>query len=242
MDKRVAVLEASQPNLPQASRKMKIDFPVRMPSSHLVVRADHLHKRYDAKVILEDINFQIERGQRLVIVGLNGAGKTTLLRTMLGYTPLNDGTVTMGDRVRIGYYAQENEGLDYDNMVLDEATDVLPEDSKRVRGVLGRFLFNGDRVYQKIGTLSGGEKTRLALAKMVLDGPNLLVLDEPTTNLDAMSRNIIGEALGSYNGTIIAVTHDVEFVKNLKPNTLLMMPEGRTMPYDEKYDAMLERA
>ncbi len=242
MDKRVAVLEASQPNLPQTSRKMKIDFPIRMPSSHLVVRADHLHKRYDTKVILEDINFQIERGQRLVIVGLNGAGKTTLLRTMLGYTPLNDGTVTMGDRVRIGYYAQENEGLDYDNMVLDEATDVLPEDSKRVRGVLGRFLFNGDRVYQKIGTLSGGEKTRLALAKMVLDGPNLLVLDEPTTNLDAMSRNIIGEALGSYNGTIIAVTHDVEFVKNLKPNTLLMMPEGRTLPYDEKYDSMLERA
>jgi len=242
MDKRVAVLEASQPHLPQTSRKIKIDFPVRMPSSQLVAQADHLHKRYDTKVILKDISFEIVRGQRLVIVGLNGAGKTTLLRSMLGYTPLNSGKVTMGDRVRIGYYAQENEGLDYENEVLDEATDVLPEDSKRVRGVLGRFLFNGDRVYQKIGTLSGGEKTRLALAKMVLDGPNLLVLDEPTTNLDAMSKNIIGEALGSYNGTIIAVTHDIEFVRNLKPNTLLMMPEGRILPYDEKYDAMLERA
>jgi ATPase subunit of ABC transporter with duplicated ATPase domains len=161
---------------------------------------------------------------------------------MLGYTPLNSGKVTIGDRVRVGYYAQENEGLDYDSMVLDEATEVLPENSKRVRSVLGRFLFNGDRVYQKIGTLSGGEKTRLALAKMVLDGPNLLVLDEPTTNLDATSRTIIGEALGGYNGTIVAVTHDVEFVRHLKPNTLLMMPEGKMMPYDEKYDSMLERA
>ncbi len=242
MDKRVAVLESSQPQLPQTSRKIKIDFPVRLPSSQQVVRADSLHKRYDKKVILDDISFQIERGQRLVIVGLNGAGKTTLLRTMLGYTPLNSGKVTIGDRVRIGYYAQENEGLDYDSMVLDEATEVLPENSKRVRSVLGRFLFNGDRVYQKIGTLSGGEKTRLALAKMVLDGPNLLVLDEPTTNLDATSRTIIGEALGGYNGTIVAVTHDVEFVRHLKPNTLLMMPEGKMLPYDEKYDSMLERA
>jgi len=191
---------------------------------------------------VREVSLEVPDKAVVALLGANGAGKTTLLRTMLGYTPLNGGTVTMGDRVRIGYYAQENEGLDYDNMVLNEATDVLPEDSKRVRGVLGRFLFNGDRVYQTIGTLSGGEKTRLALAKMVLDGPNLLVLDEPTTNLDAMSRNIIGEALGSYNGTIIAVTHDVDFVKHLKPTTLLMMPEGRTLSYDEKYDSMLERA
>ena len=148
----------------------------------------------------------------------------------------------MGDRVRTGYYAQENEGLDYDNIVLNEAQLVLPTDSKRVRGILGRFLFNGDRVFQQVGTLSGGEKTRLALAKMVLDGPNLLVLDEPTTYLDVMSRNIIGEALGSYNGTIIAVTHDVDFVRNLRPDTLLLMPEGKIMPYDVKHNDLLKRA
>ncbi len=242
VDKRIATLESSKPQIPQNSRKIKIDFPVRQSSSQLVARAEHLSKRYDTKEVFRDINFQIERGQRLVIVGLNGAGKTTLLRTMLGHTPLNSGKVIMGDRVRIGYYAQENEGLDYENVVLDEATEVLPQDNKRVRGVLGRFLFNGDRVYQHVGTLSGGEKTRLALAKMVLDGPNLLVLDEPTTHLDAMSRNIIGEALGNYNGTIIAVTHDIEFVRHLKPNTLLLMPEGKILPYDPKYDAMLERA
>ncbi len=242
MDKRVAVLEASKPHIPQTSRKINIDFPMRQPSGQIVLHADKLSKRYGNKEIFQNISLQIERGQRLVIVGLNGAGKTTLLRMLLGFTPLTSGKVTMGDRVRLGYYAQENEGLDYENTVLNETTAILPENSKRVRSILGRFLFNGDRVFQQIGTLSGGEKTRLALAKMVLDGPNLLVLDEPTTHLDVLSRNIIGEALGNYNGTIIAVTHDVEFVRHLKPTTLLLMPQGKIVSYDTKYDELLERA
>ena len=242
IDKRIGALESSKPQLPQNSRRIKIDFPVRMPSSQLVMRVEHLTKRYGNKEIFTNINFEIERGQRLVIVGLNGAGKTTLLRTLLGITPLNKGKVTMGDRVHIGYYAQENEGLDYDNTVLNEATKILPQDTKRVRSILGRFLFTGDRVFQQTGTLSGGEKTRLALAKMVLAGPNLLVLDEPTTHLDVLSRDIIGEALGNYNGTFIAVTHDIDFVRHLNPTTLLLMPEGRILMYDTKYDDLLQRA
>jgi ATP-binding cassette subfamily F protein 3 len=242
VDKRIATLEESKPQLPQNSRHIKIDFPVRHPSERTVVIAEELSKSYGQREIFHDISFEIERGQRLVIVGLNGAGKTTLLRTLLGLTTLNAGEVVIGDRVRLGYYAQENEGLNYENTVLNEANAILPTDSKRVRSILGRFLFNGERVFQKIGTLSGGEKTRLALAKMVLDGPNLLVLDEPTTHLDVMSRNIIGEALGNYNGTIIAVTHDLEFVRHLKPDTLLLMPEGRILPYESKHDSLLERA
>jgi ATP-binding cassette subfamily F protein 3 len=111
-----------------------------------------------------------------------------------------------------------------------------------VRGVLGRFLFNGDRVFQRIETLSGGEKTRLALAKMVLDGPNLLVLDEPTSHLDVLSRSIIGESLGQYRGTIISVTHDVDFVRDLHPDTLLLMPEGKIIPYETKHEDLLKRA
>jgi ATP-binding cassette subfamily F protein 3 len=118
----------------------------------------------------------------------------------------------------------------------------MPEDSKRVRAVLGRFLFTGDRVMQTVGTLSGGEKTRLALAKLVLAGPNLLVLDEPTTHLDPMSREIIGEALAGYNGTIIAVTHDVDFVGQIKPDTLLMMPAGKLLPYSPEHDTLLARS
>ena len=242
VDKRIATLEASKPELPQNSRRIKIDFPMRQQSGQIVVRADHLAKRYGKREIFKNISFQVERGQRLVVVGLNGAGKTTLLRTLLGITPLDMGTITMGDRVRLGYYAQENEGLDYDNTLLSEATAILPEDPKRVRGVLGRFLFSGSRVFQQVGTLSGGEKTRLALAKMVLDGPNLLVLDEPTTHLDVLSRGLIGEALGNYSGTILAVTHDVEFVRYLQPDTLLFMPEGRVKPYKTEYDELLKRA
>ncbi|HLG76464.1 MAG TPA: ABC-F family ATP-binding cassette domain-containing protein, partial [Ktedonobacteraceae bacterium] len=242
VDKRIATLEASTPQLPQSSRRMKIDFPLRQPSGQLVLRAEHLSKSYGQKEIFRNMSFEIERGQRLVIVGLNGVGKTTLMRSLLGLVPLNSGKVLIGDRVHIGYYAQENEGLDYSNTVLNEASNILPEDTKRVRSVLGRFLFTGDRVFQQIGTLSGGEKTRLALAKMVLDGPNLLMLDEPTTHLDMISKNIIGEALGNYSGTIISVTHDVEFVRQLRPTMMLMMPEGRILPYDNKYDELLERA
>ncbi|HAE83913.1 MAG TPA: ABC transporter [Ktedonobacter sp.] len=242
VDKRIATLEASKPNLPQASRRIKIDFPVRQQSAQIVLRAERLAKRYGTKEIFRNISFQIERGQRLVVVGLNGAGKTTLLRTLLDITTLDAGRVTMGDRVRLGYYAQENEGLGYDNTLLSEATEVLPADPKRVRSILGRFLFSGSRVFQQIGTLSGGEKTRLALAKMVLDGPNLLVLDEPTTHLDVLSRTIIGEALGDYNGTIIAVTHDIDFVRYLQPDTLLLMPEGRIMAYKTEHDELLKRA
>ncbi|MGH2479702.1 MAG: ABC-F family ATP-binding cassette domain-containing protein, partial [Ktedonobacteraceae bacterium] len=242
VDKRIAELQASAPQLPQASRKMKIDFPVREPSGRLVVTAENLGKSYGTRELFRNITFQVERGQRLVLVGLNGVGKTTLLRTMLGITTLTTGTFTLDEHVRLGYYAQENEGLDYDNIVLNEATSVLPEDAKRVRGVLGRFLFNGERVFQSIGTLSGGEKTRLALAKMVLDGPNLLVLDEPTSHLDVLSRTIIGEALGSYRGTIVAVTHDVDFVRDLRPDTLLLMPEGKTIPYETKHEELLKRA
>src|SRR5436305_10598865 len=242
VDKRIATLEVSKPILPQTSRRIKIDFPVRQQSGQIVLRADRLAKRYGTKEVFRNMSFQVERGQRLVVVGLNGAGKTTLLRTLLGITPLDTGMVTMGDRVRMGYYAQENEGLDYDNTLLSEATEVLPADPKRVRGILGRFLFSGSRVFQEVGTLSGGEKTRLALAKMVLDGPNLLVLDEPTTHLDVLSRNIIGEALGDYNGTIIAVTHDIDFVRYLQPDTLLLMPEGRIMVYKTEHDELLKRA
>lgn len=243
VDKRIAQMEESMSHLTvQSSRKMKIDFPVRQPSGQQVIKAENLNKSYGTREIFRNINFEVARGQRLVLIGLNGVGKTTLLRTLLGMTALNTGVVTIDNRVQFGYYAQENEGLDYDNTVLNEATAILPEDTRRVRGVLGRFLFNGDRVFQQIGTLSGGEKTRLALAKMVLSGPNLLILDEPTSHLDATSRSIIGESLGQYHGTIIAVTHDVDFVRDLRPDTLLLMPEGKIIPYDTKHEELLKRA
>lgn len=242
VDKRITALEKSMPQLPQTSRSIKTDFPVRQHSARLVLKAEKLSKRYSTRQIFQNISFQIERGQRLVIVGRNGVGKTTLLRVLLGITPLCAGEAIFGERVRTGYYAQENEGLTYENTVWQEASSILPEDPKRVRSVLGRFLFTGDRVFQRISTLSGGEKTRLALAKMVLDGPNLLILDEPTSHLDVLSRTIIGESLGHYPGTILAVTHDVEFVRALKPDSLLLMPEGKLTSYDARHEELLKRA
>ncbi|GCF07765.1 ABC-F family ATP-binding cassette domain-containing protein [Dictyobacter arantiisoli] len=242
MDRRISTLEENKPQMAQTSKKMHIDFPVRQQSGHMVVQARELCKSYGQKIIFNDISFLVDRGERMVVIGLNGVGKTTLLRTVLGLVPPTSGKVEIGDRVDISYYAQESEGLDYENTVINEANDVLPTDARRVRSVLGRFLFNGDRVFQKIKTLSGGEKTRLALAKMVLEGSNVLVLDEPTSHLDMMSKEIIGEALGNYSGTILTVTHDVDFVRLLKPTSLLLMPEGRLVPYDSKYDEMLERA
>src|SRR5438105_1439494 len=141
IDKRVATLEVSKPILPQTSRRIKIDFPVRQQSGQIVLRADRLAKRYGTKEIFRNISFQVERRQGLVVVGLNGAGKTTLLRILLGLTKADKGKVFVGDRVRTGYYAQENEGLAYGSTVINEATTVLADNAKRVRGMLGRFLF-----------------------------------------------------------------------------------------------------
>ena len=242
LERRVASIETNMPLVAENSRRMKIRFVVRQLSAKGVLTARGLSKSYGPKRVFSNISFSVERGQRLVIIGLNGAGKTTLLRSLQGLTTLDSGSTEWGDRVQIGYYAQESEGLDYDNTVYNEALAVLPEDSKRVRGILGSFLFSGDRVLQPIGTLSGGEKTRLALAKLVLAGPNVLVLDEPTTHLDPQSRHIIGEALADYNGTIIAVTHDVEFVAHLKPDTLLQMPSGKLLPYSTEHNRLLERS
>jgi ATPase subunit of ABC transporter with duplicated ATPase domains len=242
VERRVASLEQSMPVLAQNSKRMNIKFTVRQASGKDVLTAQGLTKRYGSKLIFENIRLQVERGQRLVVIGLNGAGKTTLLRSLQGLTTLDAGLATWGDKVQPGYYAQENEGLDYSRTVYEEALSVLPTDTKRVRGVLGRFLFTGDRVQQTIGTLSGGEKTRLALAKLMLAGPNLLILDEPTTHLDPMSRDIIGEALAGYDGTIITVTHDVAFVAQIRPDTLLHMPAGQVIPYRPEHNALLARS
>jgi ATP-binding cassette subfamily F protein 3 len=239
IDRRIAALEASRPELPPASHRIKVTFPLRQTSGRLVLLAEGLSYAYGERQLFRDLSFQLERGQRLVIVGRNGAGKSTLLRVLIGLTPPRNGDVLLGERVQIGYYAQEHENLDYRRTVLEEARAVLPQDLRRVRAVLGGFLFSGERVTQPVGTLSGGERTRLTLAKIVLQGPNLLVLDEPTTHLDPTSRAILGEALSGYTGTVIAVTHDLELVHQLQPDSLLMMPEGRMVHYDRAHERLV---
>jgi len=242
MERRAQQLLARTAPQQRADRVARLRFPTPAPCGRIPLSASGLSKSYGSLEVFTGVDLAVDRGSRIVVLGLNGAGKTTLLRLLARLEEPDTGEIRARHGLRLGYYAQENEGLDYENTVLNEAGKIMPEDQKRVRGVLGRFLFSGDRVFQRVATLSGGEKTRLAMAKMVLEGPNLLVLDEPSTHLDATSRTIIGEALGSYQGTIIAVTHDVEFVRHLKPDMMLLMPDGKVLPYDTKYDDMLERA
>lgn len=242
--RRKAELEASLPVLPARSKKMAtFKFPVRRESARLVLACENLSKAYGQNKVLDDMTFTIQKGQRLVIMGPNGAGKTTLLKTLVGNLEPDEGEVFIGDKVDIGYYAQENEGLDYERTVMDEAREVLNTiDDRKIRGILGKFLFTGDKVWQQISTLSGGEKTRLALVKFVLGGYNLLFLDEPTSHLDVQSRQIIGDALAGYDGTIILVTHDTPFVHQIVTDTVLMMPQGAIKPYDKALDAYLALA
>ena len=163
----------------------------------------------------------------MVVLGLNGAGKTTLLRLLAGAEPPDTGEVVAGHGLRLGYYAQEHETLDVDRTVLETMRSSAPAASDgELRRVLGAFLFSGEAVDQRVGTLSGGEKTRLALAALVTSGANVLLLDEPTNNLDPASREQVLAALDTYTGAVVLVTHDEGAVEALRPEKVILLPDG----------------
>jgi ATPase subunit of ABC transporter with duplicated ATPase domains len=170
-------------------------------------------------------------------MGLNGAGKTTLLKVLAGRTEADLGEVQVGHNVTLGYYAQEHEGIVAGKGLLDHMRQESALGDEAHRALLGMFGLSGDKVFQDASSLSGGEKTKLALAQLVAGAHNLLLLDEPTNNLDPMSRTATGEALASWPGTMIVVSHDVEFVRALAPDRVLLMPEGQL---DYFSDEMLE--
>jgi len=159
-------------------------------------------------------------------MGLNGAGKTTLMRILAGHTTADAGTVDLGHNVSAGYYAQEHEGITAGSEVLGLLSDAAGLPPQQLRTLLGTFGLSGDIAFQDAGTLSGGEKTKLALAQLVAGKHNLLLLDEPTNNLDPPSRDAIGRALRTWPGAIVLVSHDAEFVESLEPQRVLLMPEG----------------
>ena len=172
------------------------------------------------------MSFDVGRGERLLILGLNGAGKTTLMRLLAGRDHADDGTITFGHKVSAGYYAQEHEGITSGRSMIDhmrESADVADQD---LRALLGMFGLKGDMAFQDAGTLSGGEKTKLALAQLVAGRHNLLLLDEPTNNLDPPSRDAVGLALREWPGAMVLVSHDTEFVARLEPQRVLLMPDG----------------
>jgi ATP-binding cassette, subfamily F, member 3 len=211
-------------------------------SGRVVFRADRLTKSYGGPAVFTDLTFQVERGQRLVIIGRNGAGKTTLLRLLAGLAPPTRGQIEVGQLVDIGYYAQEHESLHPDLTLLEELRQAASEMPHRagpspsegqLRSLLGRFLFSGVQAFQLVRSLSGGEKTRLALARLMLGGYNTLLLDEPTNNLDPTSRDRVREALVSYRGTLVIVSHDAEFVAALRPDRALLLPAGAVRYFDD---------
>src|SRR6266540_1577970 len=230
LDKRVERLAAEAVTPIRAARSVRYRFPPPPHSGRDVLQIDGLTKAFGGRMIWSELAFALQRGQRLLVLGLNGAGKTTLLRILAGLESHDAGDVVFGTGVSVGYYAQEHEGVIAGTKVLDHLRHgTLTTETER-RGVLGAFGLTGDVAFQDAGTLSGGEKTKLALAQLVAGRHNLLLLDEPTNNLDPPSRLAIGTALSSWPGSIVLVSHDAEFVDALAPDVALLLPDG-TLDY-----------
>jgi ATPase subunit of ABC transporter with duplicated ATPase domains len=211
----------------QKDRVARLRFPEPAPCGRVPLTARELSKSYGSLEVFTDVDLAIDRGSRVVVLGLNGAGKTTLLRILGGIEPSDTGQVEPGHGLRLGYYAQEHETLDPHATLLANLASAAPDlPETEQRRVLGSFLFTGDVVQQLAGTLSGGEKTRLALARLVVSSANVLLLDEPTNNLDPASREQVLDALRSYKGAIVLVTHDEGAVNALDPQRVLLLPDG----------------
>ena len=189
------------------------------------------YDKTDSKNIIDHLNFELSRGEKFLIVGENGAGKSTLLKLIMGLLKPDSGYIKLGNKTDIGYYAQELELLDNESSILDNLMN-MGYNQRQLRNVLSKFLFHGNDVYKKVSVLSPGEKSRVALAKISLSGANMLLLDEPTNHLDPETQNLIAEVFKNYDGTMIVVSHNPEFVDNLGIERLLILPEGRISYYD----------
>ena len=233
MDRRAAALSAGLDDVRVNDKVARLRFPDPAPCGKTPITAEGLSKSYGSLEVFTDVDLAVDRGARVVVLGLNGAGKTTLLRLLAGSEVPDTGRVIPGHGLRLGYYAQEHETLDTDGSVLDNmrtaahsaAGAYAPSDTE-LRKVLGAFLFTGDDVDKPAGVLSGGEKTRLALAMLVTSAANVLLLDEPTNNLDPVSREQVLDALRRYAGAIVLVTHDEGAVEALSPDKVILLPDG----------------
>jgi ATPase subunit of ABC transporter with duplicated ATPase domains len=222
-DRLLAGLEAER----TSERVAKLRLPTPAACGRTPLTAHELSKSYGSLEVFTDVDLAIDRGSRVVVLGLNGAGKTTLLRLLAGVEAPDTGRVEAGHGLKIGYFAQEHETLDISRTVLENLRSAAPDlDDTTVRTVLGSFLFGGDDVHKPAGVLSGGERTRLSLATLVVSSANVLLLDEPTNNLDPASRAEVLDAVRRYEGAIVLVTHDEGAVEALDPERVLLLPDG----------------
>jgi ATP-binding cassette subfamily F protein 3 len=227
-------------------KRINFRFPQPPRSGLKVVKLEHVQQAYGDHVVYRDLNFEAERGQKIVLVGPNGAGKSTLLKILAGVIPIQGGTRELGSNVVPGYFAQNRaDNVKLDLTVLDNVMELRTAENQlteqQARAVLGGFLFRKDDVFKKAAVLSGGEKSRLALARLLVNPPNLLLMDEPTTHLDIPSIDALVNALKGYEGTLIFISHDVYFIRTLALN-VLHVHSGRLTPYAGNYDYYLEKS
>jgi ATPase subunit of ABC transporter with duplicated ATPase domains len=218
----------------------RIKFPDPAPCGKTPLMASHLSKSYGSQEIFTAVDLAIDRGSKVVIIGLNGAGKTTLLRILAGIDTPDTGVITPGHGLKVGYFAQEHETLDVTKSVLQNMQSNAPHlTDVDARKVLGSFLFSGDDVDKPAAVLSGGEKTRLALASLVVSSANVLLLDEPTNNLDPASREEILRALSTFTGAVVLVSHDEGAVLALNPERVLILPDGTEDLWNDGYAELI---
>jgi ATP-binding cassette subfamily F protein 3 len=228
-EKMLARLEAQRVTVARPDRVVKFTFPACQPSGREVVTLSHVNRAYGDRLVLQDVNLVLERGERVALIGPNGAGKSTLLRLLAGRDRPTRGSASLGVGVRPAYFAQDQaEHLDPENTAFDEVYQAAPAswDIQAVRDLLGRFLFHGDAQFKSVATLSGGERSRVALAKLLLRPNNLLLLDEPTNHLDIATRERLEDTLSAYTGTLVVATHDRYLVNRLASMVIEVAERG----------------
>ncbi|AZG44334.1 ABC-F family ATP-binding cassette domain-containing protein [Gordonia insulae] len=226
-----------------ADRTARIRFPEPATCGKTPLMASGLTKNYGSLEIFTGVDLAIDKGSRVVVLGLNGAGKTTLLKLLAGVEAADTGTIDPGYGLKIGYFAQEHDTLDDMATVWENIRHAAPDAGEQdLRGLLGAFMFSGAQLDQPAGTLSGGEKTRLTLAGLVSSAANVLLLDEPTNNLDPISREQVLDALRSYTGAVVLVTHDPGAAGALDPQRVILLPDGTEDHWSEEYQELIELA
>lgn len=233
--KKLEKLQSQKVELEKKNKYAKFKIKINYPSYNVPISCKNLTFGYNLDTLLyENLTFDISRGEKLLVVGENGIGKTTLLKLIMNYLKPLNGNIIIGDKTNIAYYAQEHEILDQNKTILDNFEEFnLP--IYELRKILGSFLFSNDDVFKKVSVLSPGEKSRVALAKISLSGANTLLLDEPTNHLDPMTQIIIADTFSSYEGTMLVVSHNLEFVDNLKIDRMLLLPSGKIVYYDKNF-------
>ena len=227
----------------QSDRVAKIRFPTPAPCGRTPLTAENLSKAYGSLEVFTGVDLAIDRGAKVVVLGLNGAGKTTLLRMLAGAESSDSGAVRPGHGLRTGYFAQEHDTLDMGASVWENIRHASPDSpEQQLRTVLGTFMFSGEQLEQRAGTLSGGERTRLAMAGLVSSAANVLLLDEPTNNLDPASREQVLDALRRFEGAVVLVTHDPGAVEALEPDRVIVLPDGTEDHWSAEYLELVQLA